>query len=68
LKKKSPAETEVILPHASAEVLHPQKMELFVVADAIDPQEAEESSITIIDIAQTKKASTQVQNPFAVTL
>jgi hypothetical protein len=52
------------------------------VADVIDPHEAEESSITIvkpakviygnkslrIDIAQTKKAPTQVQRPCAMTL
>jgi hypothetical protein len=57
-------------------------MELFAVADVIDPQEAEESSVTIvkpmkvvygnisldIDISQTKKAPTQVQKPFAMTL
>jgi hypothetical protein len=81
--KTSPVETEVVLPHASAEVVHHQEMEPFyvAVAEVIDPQEAEESSITIlkptkviygnislrIDKAQTKKAPTQVQKPFAVT-
>jgi hypothetical protein len=47
-KKKSSAETEVILHHASAEVVHPQDMEPFAVAEIIDPQETEESSITIV--------------------
>jgi hypothetical protein len=46
-KKPSRVETEVVLPHASAEVVHPWEMEPFVVAEVIDPQEAEESSITI---------------------
>jgi hypothetical protein len=81
-KKTSPVETQVILPHASAEVVHPQEMDPFVVAEVIDLQEAEEISITIvkptksiygnislrIDISQTKKAPTQVQKPFAMTL
>jgi hypothetical protein len=35
-KKISPVETEVILPRASAEVLHPQEMEPFAVAEVID--------------------------------
>jgi hypothetical protein len=75
-------ETEVILPHASAEVVHPHEMEQFAVAEVIYPQEAEENSITIvkptkviygnislrIDIAQTKKDPTQIQKPFAMTL
>jgi hypothetical protein len=79
-KKTSPVETPVILPHASAEVVH--DMEPFAVAEVIDPQEAEESSVTIvkptkviygnirlrIDMSQTKKAPTQVQKPFAMTL
>jgi hypothetical protein len=57
-------------------------MEHFAVAEVIDPQEAEGRSITIvkpvkviygntslcIDIAQTKKAPTQVHKPFAMTL
>jgi hypothetical protein len=57
-------------------------MEPFDAEKVINPQEAEESSITIvkptkviygnislrIDIAQTKKAPTQVQKPFAVTV
>jgi hypothetical protein len=57
-------------------------MEPFAVADITDPQEAEESSITIvkpkkvvygniiilIEISQIKKAPTQVQKPFAMTL
>jgi hypothetical protein len=81
-RKTSPVETEVILPHASAEVVHPQEMEPFDVAEVIDPQDTEESSITIvkptkfihgnislhIDISQTKKAPAQVQKPFAKTL
>jgi hypothetical protein len=81
-KKTPPVETQVILPHASADVVHPQEIEPFAVTEAIDPQEAEESSITIvkptkviygnislrIDISQTKKAPTQVQIPFAMTL
>jgi hypothetical protein len=81
-KKTPPVETEVLLPHASAEVVPPQEMEIFAVAEVIDPQEVEESSITIvkptkviyrnislrIDISQTKKAPTQVQKPFAMTL
>jgi hypothetical protein len=75
-------ENQIILPRASAEVVHPQEMEPFDMAEIIDPQEAEESSITIvkptkviywnrslrIDISQTKKASTQAQDPFAMTL
>jgi hypothetical protein len=40
-KKTSPVETQAILPHASAEVVHPQEMEHFAVAEVIDPQEAE---------------------------
>jgi hypothetical protein len=81
-KKTSPVETQVILPRARAEVVHPQEMEPFDVADVIDRQEAEEISITIvkptkviygnislcIDISQTKKAPTQVQKPFVMTL
>jgi hypothetical protein len=81
-KKISPVETQVILPHASAEVVHHQEMETFDVSDVIDLQEAEESSVTIveptkfiygntslrIDISQTKKAPTQVQKPFTMTL
>jgi hypothetical protein len=47
-KKTSPVETQVILPHASTEVVHLQEMEPFAVAELIDPQEAEESSITIV--------------------
>jgi hypothetical protein len=57
-------------------------MEYFVVAEVIDPQEAEESSITIakptniiyrnislrIDIAATKKYPAQVLKPVAVNL
>jgi hypothetical protein len=77
-------ETEVVLPHASAEVVHPHKMERFALTEVIDPQEEEEISINIvkptkviyenrsislrIDISQTKKPSTQVQKPFATTL
>jgi hypothetical protein len=55
---------------------------MLAVTEVIDPQEAEGSSITIvkptkviygnisirIDIAQTKKAPTQVQKPFSMTL
>jgi hypothetical protein len=81
-KKTSRVEIEVILPRASAEVVHPQEMAPFHVAEVIDPQEAEEISITIvkptkvvcgnislrIDIAQTKKAPSQVQKHFAMTL
>jgi hypothetical protein len=81
-KKTSTVETKVILPHASAEVVHPQKMEQFAVVDVIDPQEAEEIFITIvkptkviygnlslrIDIVQTNKAPTQIQKPFVMTL
>jgi hypothetical protein len=81
-KKISPVETQVILSHASTEVVHPQEMEPFAVAKVIDPQEAEEISITIakptkviyanislrIDIAQTKKAQTQFQKPLAMIL
>jgi hypothetical protein len=47
-KKTSPVETQVILTHASAEVVHPREMEHFAVAELIDPQEAEESSIAIV--------------------
>jgi hypothetical protein len=75
-------EIEVVLTRASTEVVHPQEMEPFDVVDIIDPQEAEERSIIIvkptkviygnislrIDIAQTKKAPTQVQKPFVMTL
>jgi hypothetical protein len=75
-------ETEVILPHASAEVVYHQEMEHFAVADVIDHQEAEEIAITIvkptkaiygnislqIDIAKSKKAPTQVQQPCTMTL
>jgi hypothetical protein len=75
-------ETQVILPHASAEVVHHQEMKPFAVKEVIDPQEAEESCITIvkpkkviygnisprIDISQTKKAPAQVQKPFAMNL
>jgi hypothetical protein len=39
-KKTSPVETQVILPHAGAEVVHPQEMEPFAVVEVIDPQEA----------------------------
>jgi hypothetical protein len=81
-KKTPPVETQVILPHASADVVHPQDIEPFSVAEVIDPQEAEEISITImkptkviygnislrIDISQTKKAPSQLQKPFAMTL
>jgi hypothetical protein len=80
-KKTTPVETQVILPHASAEVVHTQDMEPFAMAEVIDPQEAEERSITIvkptkviygnislrIDISQTKKAPTEVQKPFVTT-
>jgi hypothetical protein len=80
-RKTSHVETEVILPNASAEVVHTQEMEHFAVAEVIDPQEAEESSINIvkptkfiygkislrIDISQTKKAPTEVQKPFVTT-
>jgi hypothetical protein len=80
-KITSHVETEVILPHTSAEAVHPQEMEPFTVAEVIDPQEAEESSIANlkptkvicgnislqIDIAQNKKAPTQIQKPFAMT-
>jgi hypothetical protein len=78
----SPVKTQVILPYASAEVVHPHDMEPFVMAEVIYPQEVEESAITIakstkiiygnisirIDIAQTKKEQTQVHKPFAMTL
>jgi hypothetical protein len=81
-KKTLPVETHVILPRASAEVVHPQVIEPFAVAEVIYPREVEESSITIvkptkviygnislrIDIAQTKKVPTQVHKPFAMTL
>jgi hypothetical protein len=40
-KKTSPVENEVILPRASAEVVHPWEMEHFAVAEVIDPQKAE---------------------------
>jgi hypothetical protein len=80
-KKMSHVETEVILHHASAEVVHPQEMEPFAMADVSDPQEAEEICIAIlkptkviygntslrIDIAQTKKGPTQVHKHFAMT-
>jgi hypothetical protein len=70
-------ETQVILHHASAEVVHPQEMEYFAVAEVIDPQEAKESSVTIvkptkviygnislhIDISQTKKVQSKFRNP-----
>jgi hypothetical protein len=39
--KISPVETQVILPHSSAEVVHSLDMEAFAVAEVIDPQEAE---------------------------
>jgi hypothetical protein len=81
-KKTSHVEIDFILPPASAEVVHCQEMEIFDVTEVINPQEAEESSITIvkptkviyvnmslrIDIAQSKKAPTQVQKTFAMTL
>jgi hypothetical protein len=47
-KKTSRVKTQVILHHASAEVVHPHEMEHFAVAKVIDPQEAEESFITIL--------------------
>jgi hypothetical protein len=47
-KKTPPVETQVIRPHANAEVVHPQEIEPFAVAEVIDPKEAEESSITIV--------------------
>jgi hypothetical protein len=47
-EKKSPVETEVILPYASAELVHHQEMEPFAVTEVTDPQEAEESSINIV--------------------
>jgi hypothetical protein len=47
-KKTSHVETQVILPHASADVVHPQEMEPFAVAEVIDPQEAEESSMLLL--------------------
>jgi hypothetical protein len=47
-KKTSPVETQVTLPHASAELVHPQEMEPFSVEEVIDPREAEEISITIV--------------------
>jgi hypothetical protein len=53
-KKASPVETEV-LPRASTEVLHPQEMEPFHVAEVIDPQEAEESFI----LSNHQKSSTE---------
>jgi hypothetical protein len=37
VKKTSPVETQVILHHASAEVVHPQDMEPFAVAEVIGP-------------------------------
>jgi hypothetical protein len=40
-KKTSPVETQVILRHAIAEVVHPQEMEPFSVTEVIDLQEAE---------------------------
>jgi hypothetical protein len=46
-KKTSPVEMQAILHHASAEVVNPQEMETFAVAE-VDPQDAEESSVTII--------------------
>jgi 3-isopropylmalate dehydratase small subunit len=46
--KTSPVDTDIILPHASAEVVHHQEMEPFAMTEVIDPQEAEESSITIV--------------------
>jgi hypothetical protein len=81
-KKTSPVKTKVVLPHASAEVVHPQEMEYFAVAEVIDPQEAEEIPVTIvkptkviygnislhIDTSQIKKAPTQAQKPVAMTL
>jgi hypothetical protein len=81
-KKTSPVETQAVLHHASAEVVHPQEMEPFAVVEVIDLQKAEESSITNvkptkviygsislrIDISQTNKAPTQVHKPFAITL
>jgi hypothetical protein len=74
-------ETKVILPHASTGAIHPQ-MEHFAVTEVIDPQEAEEITITIvkptkviygkisirIDILHTKKTPAQVHKPFATTL
>jgi hypothetical protein len=80
--KISPVETEVIIMHASVEVVHPQEMEPFDVTEVIDRQEEEKSSITIvkqtkviyrntsihIDISQTKKTPTQVQKPVATAL
>jgi hypothetical protein len=47
-KKKIHVETEVTILHASSEVLHPQDMEPFAVTEVVDPQEAEENSITIV--------------------
>jgi hypothetical protein len=81
-KKTSPVESEVILPQASAELVHLREMKPFDVTEVIDPQDSDKSSITIvkltkfiywnmsigIDISQTKKAPTQVQKPFVMTL
>jgi hypothetical protein len=40
-KKRLSVETQDILPHASAEVVHHHEMEHFAVAEVIDPQEVE---------------------------
>jgi hypothetical protein len=51
-KKTSHVETEFILPHASAKAVRPREMGFFAVAEVIDPQEAEESSITIVKLTK----------------
>jgi hypothetical protein len=46
--KTSYVEIEIIIHHVSAEVVHHQEIEPFDVADVIDPQETEKSSISIV--------------------
>jgi hypothetical protein len=60
-QKTSPVETEIILPHASAEVVHPHEMEPFAAAEVIDPQDAEESSITIVKPTKVIYANTSLR-------
>jgi hypothetical protein len=46
-KKKTPMENEVILLHASAEVVHPREMEPFDVAEVIDPHEQNKAPLLL---------------------
>jgi hypothetical protein len=74
-------EIEVILPHASAEVLHPKDMEPFLWQRLLIPKRQKKAhllflnqqksyveTLVCIGISQIKKAPAQVHKPFAMTL